>query len=50
MIKASPVTLAPRTTWGGGGGIGSRNHQVSTPLASLLRHVRGLVWGRENQK
>ena len=38
MIKASPVTMTPRATWGGGGGgVGSRNHQVSTPLASLLR-------------
>ena len=50
MIKASPVTLTPRTTWGGEGGVGSRNHQVSTPLASLLRPRFSLRPGKSKVK
>ena len=49
MIKASPVTLTPRATWGGGG-VGSRNHQVSTPLASLLRPRFSLRPGKSKVK
>ena len=41
MIKASPVTLTPRTTWGGRGELGVATTKFPPPSPPF--YVRGLV-------